>query len=425
MQLKLIIPSYLLVHSDEDDLIYRVVKEVTKALNNTSRASPLSSEGTDLLQQKKVESSCGIELRVKLLEEKLSFGFEETTRTIGVVGMPGIGKSTLVKKFYEKSKNRFLSHVFLSDVHQTTKDYGLGYLAAILLEDLLKVKSPRFENVQAAHEGYKDQLLRTKTLVVLDSVSDKEQIVAILGKRDWIKQGSKIVIATSDKSLVHEWVDDIYEVPRLSYKHSLQHFSHYAFGGENYDSSFSNLAKDFVHYTKGNPLALKVLGAELLGKDVSLWYSKLDALSQYHNGRERSSRKMLAQSSSEMLQSVWKQSYDALNQQQKDTLLDISGFRSLDKDYVASLLDSYGANATDARIEIEELVHKFLITISGGKIDMHDTLHMFCKELGQEASAPDGKGRLRLWDHHVITDVLDNNKVTLTSCLSCYSYFCY
>ncbi|CAN6806173.1 unnamed protein product [Brassica oleracea] len=399
--------------SDENYLIDRIVKEVTKALNNTSRASPRSSEGTDLslpVHKKKVESSCGIESRVKQLEEKLSFGSEETTRTIGVVGTPGIGKSTLVKKFYEKSKNRFLSHVFLPDVHQTTKDYGLSYLPTVLLEDLLKVKSPRFENVQAAHEGYKDQLLRTKTLVVLDSVSDKEQIVAILGKRDWIKQGSKIVIATSDKSLVHEWVDDIYEVPRLSYEDSLQHFTHYAFGGQSNDSSFSNLSKDFVHYTKGNPLALKVLGAELLGKDVSLWYSKLDALSQYHNGRERSSRKMLAQSSSEMLQSVWKQSYDALNQQQKDTLLDISGFRSLDKDYVASLLDSYGANATDARIEIEELVHKFLITISGGKIDMHDTLHMFCKEQGQEASAPDGKGRLRLWDHHVITDVLDNNK---------------
>lgn len=386
-------------------------------MNNISRASPNPSEGTDLsltIQQKKLESSCGIELRLKQLEEKLIFGFEETTRTIGVVGMPGIGKTTLVKKLYETSKNGFLSHVLIPDINETTKNYGLSYLPIVLLEDLLKVKNPKFESVQAAHEGYKDQLLRTKALVILDNVSNKEQIVAILGKRDWIKQGSKIVIATSDKSLIHDLVDDIYEVPPLGYKDSLQHFTHYAFEDQSNAWSFSKLSKDFVHYTKGNPLALKVLGAELKGKDESLWYSKLEALSQQHEGRARSSKKMRAQSSSEMLQSVWQGSYDELNQQQKDTLLDIACFRSLDKNYVASLLDSYDANSTDARIEIEKLVNKFLITLSGGKIEMHDTLHMFSKEVGREATAPDGKGRRRLWDHHTIIDLLDNNKVILT-----------
>lgn len=432
--------SYSFVRSDEDDLILRVVKEVNKALNNISRASssPNTQEGTTALSlltvnQKKPESSCGIELRLKQLEEKLSFGFEETTRTIGVVGMPGIGKSTLVQKLYEKSKNGFLSHVLIPDVHETTKEHGLSYLPTILLEDLLKIKNPKFETVQAAHEGYKDQLLKTKALVILDNVSNKEQIVAILGKRDWIKQGSKIVIATSDKSLIHDLVDDIYEVPPLSYKDSLQHFTHYAFGDQSNASSFLKLSNDFVHYTKGNPLALKVLGAELLGKDESLWYSKLDALSQQHKGRTRSSKKMRAQTSSEMLQSVWKGSYDGLNQQQKDTLLDIACFRSSDKNYLESLLDSYGENTTEAEIEIAELVNKFLITISSGKIEMHDTLYMFCKEIGREASAPDGKGRRRLWDHHTIIDMLDNNKVILTSCIYCNPFklvsmrqvFCY
>ncbi|KFK26010.1 hypothetical protein AALP_AA8G191200 [Arabis alpina] len=403
-------------NSDEDDLILRVVKEINKALNNISRASSSrdTQEGTNVLSlivnKKRPESSCGIELRLKQLEEKLSFGFEETTRTIGVVGMPGIGKSTLVKKLYEESKNGFLSHVLILDVHETSKEHGLSYLPTILLEDLLKIKNPMFETVQAAHEGYKDQLLRTKALVILDNVSNKDQIVAILGKRDWIKQGSKIVIATSDKSLIHDLVDDIYEVPQLSYKDSLQHFIHYAFSDQSNASDFSKLSNDFVHYTKGNPLALKILGAELLGKDESLWYSKLDALSQQHNGRTRSSKKKRAQTSSEMLQSVWKGSFDGLTQQQKDTLLDIACFRSMDKNYVASLLDSNGENSTDAETEIEELVNKFLITISSGKIEMHDTLYMFCKELGQEASAPDGIGRRRLWDHHTILDVLDNSK---------------
>lgn len=384
-------------------------------MNNISRAPLSPPQGVVLsptVHQKKLDSSCGIDLRLKQLEEKLNFGFEDTTRIIGVVGMPGIGKTTLVKKLYEKLKNEFLSHVLILDIHETSREQGLSYLPTILLEDLLKVKNPKFETVQAAHEGYKDQLLKTKALVILDHVSNKEQIAAILGKCDWIKQGSKIVIATGDTSLIHGFVDDIYEVPRLSYKDSLQHFTHYAFDDQNNAWSFLKLSKDFVHYTKGNPLALKVLGAELLGKDESLWCSKLDALSQHHNkGRARSSRKILTESSSEMLQSVWQGSYDGLNQQQKDTLLDIACFRSMDKNYVANILDSYGANSTDSMIEIAELVNKFMINISSGKIEMHDTLHMFSKKLGREASAPDGKGRRRLWDHHTIIDVLENNKV--------------
>lgn len=409
----------------ESRFITDIVEDVLKKLKNPSRASSSSNppSGTYLsgTGQDKVESLCGIEIRLKQLGEKISFGSGETTRIIGVVGPPGIGKSTLVKKFYEDSKERLSRHVFIPDVQQIRKeDNDLRYLLKILLEDLLGVKNPKIETVKRAHEASKNQLLQKKAFVVLDNVGDREEIDAILGQRDWIKQGSKIVIATSDKSLlIHAGVKNIYEVPPLSYQHSLQHFAHHAFGGQSYDSSFSKLLNEFMHYTKGNPLALKVLGGGLLGKDVSLWSEKMDALKQCHNGQERRSEKMPAQSSIQMLLSVWKGSYDALTQEQKDTLLDISYFRSLDENYVASLLDSYGETST----KIAELVNKFLISISGGKIHMHDTLHMFCEQIGQEASATDGKGRRRLWEHDKIIDVLDTNKVTLTSCIDCYFYF--
>ncbi|KAF2582270.1 hypothetical protein F2Q68_00000614 [Brassica cretica] len=365
--------------SVESRFITDIVEDVLQRLKNPSRASSSSNppSGTYFSRtgQDKVESLCGIEIRLKQLGEKISFGSGETTRIIGVVGPPGIGKSTLVKKFYEDSKERLSRHVFIPDVQQIRKeDNDLRYLLKILLEDLLGVKNPKIETVKRAHEASKNQLLQKKAFVVLDNVGDREEIDAILGQRDWIKQGSKIVIATSDKSLlIHAGVKNIYEVPPLSYQHSLQHFAHHAFGGQSYDSSFSKLLNEFMHYTKGNPLALKVLGGGLLGKDVSLWSDKMDALKQCHNGQERRSEKMPAQSSIQMLLSVWKGSYDALTQEQKDTLLDIAYFRSLDENYVASLLDSYGETST----KIAELVNKFLISISGGKIHMHDTLHMF------------------------------------------------
>ncbi|KAF3503076.1 hypothetical protein F2Q69_00044628 [Brassica cretica] len=398
--------TWSFVHSDEDETIVRIVKEVKRVLSRLARAFPNARECSrpSLQRDKKShESSWGIEHRLEQLEEKLCFGFEESTRTIGVVGMPGIGKTTLTRKLYEQLNNGFLSHVLIEDIHEISKECGLSYLPKILLDGLLIDKNPNAEAVQAAHEAYKEKLLETKVFVVLDNVSSKEQINALLGKRDWIKRGSKIVIATSDKSLIQNLVDDTFEVPRLSDRDALQHFIHYAFDHQAEDDAlergkFSKLSNDFVHYTKGNPLALKILGAELLGKDKTHWESKLAALTQHHKSPP-------GQSTSKMLHNLWKGSYDGLRQHQKDTLLDVACFKSLEDNYVTSLLDSDGANN-----EIDALVNKFMINIYAGKVEMHDTLYILSKELGREATATDGKGRHRLWHHHAITTLLEKNK---------------
>lgn len=416
----MIVSRFSFARSDEDELIKRVVKEVKKVLMKTlAHASPnpqkcIAPSSPPQRNQKSDESSWGIEQRLKQLEEKLSHPrYKETTRIIGVVGMPGIGKTTLVTKLYEKLKNEFVRHVFIKDIHNISEGYGLNDLPTILLEDLLKVKNPIIGTLPAAHAAYKDQLLKTKALVVLDNVSNKEQIDVLLGERDWIAKGSKIVISTTDISLTHNLVSDIYEVPPLSDRDALQHFIHYAFDDQEDIALglgiFSKLLKDFVHYTKGNPLALRILGRELSGKDETIWESKLAALTQHHNSPPGKNTSM-------MLQRVWKGTYDGLSQNQKDTLLDIACFRSLDENYVASLLDAHGPCSSDARnVDIADLVNKFMINISSGKVEMHDTLYMLSKELGQDASALDGKGRRRLWHHHTIIDVIDKNKVISTT----------
>jgi disease resistance protein RPS4 len=394
------------VSSDEDEVINIIIRKVKEILNRRSEGPPSKCSALPPQRhQKRHETFWGIELRIKQLEEKLRFGSDETTRTIGVVGMPGIGKTTLATMLYEKWNDRFLRHVLIRDIHEASEEDGLNYLATKFLQGLLKVENANIESVQAAHEAYKDQLLETKVLVILDNVSNKDQVDALLGERNWIKKGSKILITTSDKSLmIQSLVNDTYEVPPLSDKDAIKHFIRYAFDGNEGaapgpgQGNFPKLSKDFVHYTKGNPLALQMLGKELLGKDESHWGLKLNALDQHHNSPP-------GQSICKMLQRVWEGSYKALSQKEKDALLDIACFRSQDENYVASLLDSDGPSNI-----LEDLVNKFMINIYAGKVDMHDTLYMLSKELGREATATDRKGRHRLWHHHTIIAVLDKNK---------------
>ncbi|XP_010420517.1 PREDICTED: disease resistance-like protein CSA1 [Camelina sativa] len=391
--------------SDEDEAIERIIENVKGILIRRSEGPPNHPEYLEVSPQrlqKNHESFPGIKHRLKQLEEMLSFDhLPETTRTIGVAGMPGIGKTTLATMLYEKWNKRFLTHVLILDIHETSKEYGLDYLFTLLLQGLLKVENPNIES-----EAYRDQLHETKVLVVLDNVTNKEQIDALLGKCDWIKKGSKIVITTSDKSLmIQSLVNDTYQVPPLSDKDALKHFIHFAFDDHEGGApgpgrgNFPKLSKDFVHYTKGNPLTLQMLGAELLGKDETHWGLKLNALLNQHH------KSPPGQSISKMLQRVWEGSYDGLSQKEKDTLLDIACFRSLDESYVASLLDSDGSSNI-----IEDLVNKFMINIYAGKVEMHDTLYMLSKELGRDATATDRKGRHRLWHHDTITDVLTKNK---------------
>ncbi|KAL0762834.1 hypothetical protein Bca101_078985 [Brassica carinata] len=306
----------------------------------------------------------------------------EETRIVQVVGMPGIGKTTLLKAFYDKWHSRFLRPVFLQNISGIVKEVGLERLPGMLLKELLADDDI---DDDGTYEEYKEQLRQMKVFIVLDGTSDERHIQVLLeGYREWVKKGSKIVIATRavtrDTKIRHT-----YFVPLLSYRNGLEHFRGYAYDHQNkHDDdkeAFMKVSKEVVRYARGHPQILKILGEELRGKPLAYWKEKLDSLPQ--------------KLSPSIRDRVLQVTYDELSQEQKDAFLDIACFRSHDLVYVKSLLDSSGPKAT-----IDALKDKFMIYISDSRVEMHDLLYTFAMELGSKAYANDGRGRHRIWHRH-------------------------
>ncbi|XP_048634369.1 disease resistance-like protein CSA1 [Brassica napus] len=367
--------------SDEGEYISKIVGQVMKVLSDVSAGLERDVPIEDPSEADPDSSPLyGIETRLKQLEEKLEFDCESTL-TVGVVGMPGIGKTTLTKMLYEKWQHKFLRCVFLHDVRKLWQDRMMD--RNIFMRELLK-DDDLSQQVAAdlSPESLKALLLSKKSLVVLDNVTDKKQIEVLLGECDWIKKGSLIFITTSDKSVIEGKVDDTYEVLRLSGRESFQYFSYFAFGGGKHyytpKGNFMNLSRLFADYAKGNPLALKILGVELNGKDETHWEDKLSKL---------------AQSPDKTIQNVLQISYDGLSELHKNVFLDVACFfRSGDEYYVKCLVESCDS-------EIKDLASKFFINISGGRVEMHDLLYTFGKELGLQGSR-------RLWNHKGVVGAL-------------------
>uniref|UniRef100_A0A0D3AU96 ADP-ribosyl cyclase/cyclic ADP-ribose hydrolase n=1 Tax=Brassica oleracea var. oleracea TaxID=109376 RepID=A0A0D3AU96_BRAOL len=356
---------YLKEHSSETEFITFAVNEVLKRVSlwegenpslfpSTERGKstglPIGTGEKHKTYQNK-QHLFGMEHHMEQLEKKLEFDCDKT-RIIGVVGMPGIGKTTLAVMLHQKWNSQFIRCVPLLNIRKKSNDYGPVWLRKTLLEVLIEGKFPLISD-KTTHESVKDTLLHTK--------------------------GSKIVISTCDKSLLDGCAHDTYVVPVLNDREAFQLFNYHVFDDKIRSSTntFLTLSRKFVDYARGHPLALSLLGRELRGKDRDHWEHKLATLT----------------SSNMMFQDVWRFSTDQLNERQKDVFLDIACFfNSEDEYFVRSLLDSGDPDSIDTVSEVRDLANKFLITISDSRIIMNDMMYTFGKDLGSPRW-------LRLWNY--------------------------
>jgi hypothetical protein len=337
----------------------------------------------------------GIEIHVQDLKLLLNTEKNERTCMLGIFGTGGIGKTTLAKAIYNSIASQFESSCFLENIRETSSQKGLIDLQNKLLSIILGGSSRMVDNVDQGITLIEKRLHQLRILVVLDDVDHSDHLEKIVGKGDWFGLGSRIIITTRDKHLLTKHQVLAYEVKELDHYKALQLFSWHAFNKCKPDDDYVKITEDVVHYTKGLPLALTVLGSTLKGRDILYWKSKLDEYKIIpHND----------------IQKKLRISFDGLDENAKNIFLDIACFFKGEKvEYVTKILDS--TRGFQSYTSIEELKNKCLITQSWNTLEMHDLLQEMGREIVRQESPNQPGKRSRLWFHEDVCDVLEGNTV--------------
>ena len=338
-----------------------------------------------------------MDYRLERLISLLEIGLNDV-RMVGVYGLGGIGKTTIINALYNKISYQFESVSLLTDVRkESTENSGLLKLQQQLLNDILG--TTRKIVLRNVHEGIKeirDKLSSKKVLVFLDDVDELTQLEYLIGKHNWFGPGSRIIITTRKKDLLtmHE-VNDMYEVKKLNFHEALQLFCRYAFKQHHLKEGYADLSHQVVRYADGLPLALKVLGSLLFGKRLPNWKSELRKLEKVPNME---------------IVNVLKISFDGLDYTQRMIFLDIACFfQGSDVKKFSRVLDG---SRCEAESGINALVDRCFITISeNNKIVMHDLLAQMGKGIVDEECPNEPGERSRLWRHTDIYRVLKRNTV--------------
>ncbi|BFG31111.1 hypothetical protein CerSpe_173850 [Prunus speciosa] len=326
----------------------------------------------------------GIDYRVK----GLNMWLEDGSSDVGVAvvnGMGGIGKTTIAKTAYNQNFNKFQGSSFLADIRATSKlPNGLVHLQRNLLADLQTGKAKKIYSLDGGITKIKRAIRCKRVLIALDDVDNLEQFNAILGMREGLHPGSKIIITTRHEHLLkaHENCA-IFKVEGLHEYESLELFSWHAFGQPHPGEGYVDLSRPVVQHCRGVPLALKVLGSSLFGKAPDVWKNALQNLDVITEGK---------------IQKILRISFDSLQDHDKRLFLHIACFFiGKDKDFSTTVLDEceFATN-----IGIQNLVDRCLLIIDvfNKKLTMHQLLQDMGRGIICEESPEDPGKRTRVWN---------------------------
>ncbi|XP_050279855.1 disease resistance protein RUN1-like [Quercus robur] len=378
-------------YKSESHFIQNIVEEISIAILNLT---PLYV----------AEYPVAINSRAEAIESLLDIGLDEFCM-VGIHGLPGVGKTTIAKAVYNKISKHFDGSSFLMNVRENLgTDAGIITLQKQLLDDILVDATWRVSDKFRGISLIQNRLCCKKVFLILDDVDDSTRIDNLLGKCDWFAPGSRVILTLRDISLLAALKEKLcttykvkeFKVEQLNKHEALQLFKDHAFSGNKpHDEDYSKLARKFIDFAKGLPLALEIIARDLCGKAKGEWESALDMYNKIPN---------------KDIQKILRVSYDGLHDTQKDIFLDIACFfKGWNKDYVVKILNACGLCPG---FGIPRLVNKYLITLDKfGRLSMHDLIQQMGKEVVRQEAPDILRKRSRLCCYKDSLKVLTTDKV--------------
>lgn len=218
---------------------------------------------------------CGLDQALKNLENEIEK--QSATKLIGISGIPGIGKSSLAKHYFNLRSRSFNRFCYVSKVGERK-----GNLTSLQMQIVgaLRGNDIDIPDTETGKTILQNSVKGFKILIVLDDVDEREQIKRLLDI-DAMGPGSKILVTCRDKKILEGYNPLWYDLNPLEKTHAKKLFCLHAFTEAEPLEGYKDLVEDILDICGGLPFCLENLGEQLAGnRDKRYWKQQLKRFSQ-------------------------------------------------------------------------------------------------------------------------------------------------
>jgi hypothetical protein len=304
---------------------------------------------------------------------------------VALIGMGGIGKTTLSKKVYHMFHDQYDKSSFLEDV----KSKDINNVKKQLLHDLCDKTLCKDENLNTKDlDRIKQCMISKKVLVVVDDVGETKilgALLQLLTNKDVtnVAYKSKILVNCRNWQILKYHVKESakMDMALLEEEQAKELFMSHAFKNANHvTNDIKKISMEIIKACGGLPLSLEVLGSYL--RDISILEVWKDALHTLKNGKN-----ITGGSEDEVLWPTLRISYDHLDKDHQNMFLDIACFLVGFNKITLNRVYWNGDDSCSPMLRLQNLKDRSLIKwAEDGGLYMHEQLQDMGRNIAMEVT---------------------------------------